>query len=68
MTEVAHVPVEVVDFREQVRGRVQLAKTEKQAVRTVLVGMALDYLRIDDRAKSSGAIELQAEDIRRLHG
>jgi len=30
--------------------------------------MALGYLRLDDRAKSAGAIELQAEDIRTHHG
>jgi hypothetical protein len=68
MTEVAYVPVEAVNFLEQVRGCVQLAKTGTQAVQTVLVGMALGYLRLDDRAKSGGAIELQAKDLRRLHG
>jgi hypothetical protein len=46
MTEVAHVPVEVVDFREEARGCVQLAKAEKhEAVRTVLLGMALGLLK-----------------------
>jgi hypothetical protein len=69
MTEVAHVPVEVANFREEARGCVQLAKAEKHAeLRTVLLGMALGYLRLDDRAKSAGAIELQAEDIRPHHG
>ena len=69
MTEVAHVPVDVVNFREEARGCVQLAKTERhEAVRTVLLGMALGYLRLDDRAKSAGVIELQADDIRTLHG
>jgi len=69
MTEVSIIPVEVVDFREEARGCVQLAKTEKhEAVRTVLLGMALGYLRLDDRAKSAGAIHLQAEDIRPVHG
>jgi hypothetical protein len=69
MTEVSIVPAEVVDFREEARGCVQLAKAEKHdAVRTVFLGMALGYLRLDDRAKSAGAIELQAEDIRPHHG
>jgi hypothetical protein len=30
--------------------------------------MALGYLRLDERAKSAGAIEPQAEDIRPHHG
>jgi hypothetical protein len=69
MTEVAHVPVDVVNFREEARGCVQLAKAERhEAVRTVLLGMALGYLRLDDRAKSAGAIQLQADDIRPVHG
>jgi hypothetical protein len=69
MIEVGNVPVEVVNFREEARECVQLAKAEKHAaLRTVLLGMALGYLRLDDRAKSAGAIELQAEDIRPLHG
>ena len=42
MTEVLSVPAKVVDFREEARGCIQLAKTEKhEAVRTVLLGMAL---------------------------
>ena len=45
MTEVAHFPVDVVNFREEARGCVQLAKAEKhEAVRTVLLGMAVGYL------------------------
>ena len=68
MTEVSIIPAEVVDFREEARGCVQLAKAEKHAqLRTVLPGMALGYLRLDDRAKSAGAIE-QAEDIHGHHG
>ena len=69
MTEVAHVSVKVANFREEARGCVQLAKAQKHAeVRTVLLGMALGYLRLDERAKSAGAIEPQAEDIRPHHG
>jgi hypothetical protein len=50
-------------------GCVQLAKAERhEAVRTVLLGMALGYLKLDDCAKSAGAIELQAEDFRQVHG
>jgi hypothetical protein len=57
-----------VDFREEARGCVQLAKAEKhEAVRTVLLGMALGYLRLSDRAKSA-AIQLQPDDARPIHG
>ena len=66
---IALVPVEVVNFREEARECVQLANTEKHAApRTALLGAALGDLRLDDRAKSAGAIELQADDIRPLHG
>jgi len=69
MTEVAHVPVEVVNFREEARGCVQLAKAEKhEAVRTVLLGMALGYLRLSDRVKFADAIELPPSEVRPLHG
>jgi hypothetical protein len=69
MTEVLNVPAKVVDFREEARGCVQLAKTEKhEAVRTVLLGMALGYLRLSDRAKSADAIKLHPEDVCPLHG
>jgi hypothetical protein len=68
-TEVANVPATVVDFRQEARGCVQLAKAEKhEAVRTVLLGMALGYLRLSDRANSAEAIELRPDDVRPLHG
>jgi len=61
MTQAAHVPADVVNFREEARGCVQLAKTEKhEAVRTVLLGMALGYLRLSDRANSDDEIKLQS--------
>ena len=64
MTEVSNIPVRQVDFR----GCVQLAKAEKhEAVRTLLLGMALGYLRLGDRAKCGEAIQLQ-QDVRPLHG
>jgi hypothetical protein len=50
------VAANVVDFREEARGCVQLAKAEKhEAVRTVLLGMALGYIRLSDRTKSADA-------------
>jgi len=69
MTEVLEVPAKVVDFREEARGCVRLAKAEKhEAVRTVLLGMALGYLRLDGRAKSAAIIELQPDEVRPLDG
>jgi hypothetical protein len=42
MSDVLDVPANVVNFREEARGCVELAKAEKhEAVRTVLLGMAL---------------------------
>jgi hypothetical protein len=67
MIEILDVPA-VVDFREEARECVQLAKAEKhEALRTVLLGMALGYLRLSDRAKSA-ADAVQLHDIRPLHG
>jgi hypothetical protein len=69
MSEVSIDQVEVVNFREEARGCVQLAKAEKhEAVRTVLLGMALGYLRLDDRAKSAATVELQPDEVRPLYG
>jgi hypothetical protein len=68
MADVLDVAAKEVDFREEARGCVQLAKAEKhEAVRTVLLGMALGYLRLSDRAKSA-AIQLQHDDVRPVHG
>ena len=68
MTEVANIPVNQVNFRDEARGCVQLVKAEKhEAVRTLLLGMALGYLRLGDRAKCGEAIQLQ-QDVRPLHG
>ena len=67
MTEVSNLPTKVVDFREEARGCVQLAKAEKhEAVRTVLLGMPLGYL--SDRANSAEAINLQLDEVPPLHG
>ena len=69
MTEAAHVSVHVVNFREEARGCIKLAKSEKhEAVRTVLLGMALGYLRLSDRTNSADDIKLNSDDVRPLHG
>jgi hypothetical protein len=69
MTEVSDVSAEPADFRKQARECVQLAKAEKhEAVRTVLLGMALGYLRLSDRARSANAIKLLSNDAHPLNG
>jgi hypothetical protein len=69
MTEVLNLPTKVVNFREEARGCVQLAKAEKhEAVRTALLGMALGYLRLSDRANSAEANNLQSNEVPPLHG
>jgi hypothetical protein len=69
MLEILDHPA-LVDFREEARECVKLAKAEKdEAIRTVLLGMALGYLRLSDRAKSGAdAVQLRPDDIRPLHG
>jgi hypothetical protein len=69
MIEVLEVPAGVVDFQEEARGCVQLAKVERhEAVRTVLLGMAVGYSGLSDRAIAGDAIKLQPDEVRPLHG
>jgi hypothetical protein len=63
------VLTEPVNLREEARECVELAKAEKhEAVRTVLLGMALGYLKLSERLKGVPALELHDDDIRPLHG
>ena len=69
VTDLSDVRAGMLNFREEARGCVQLAKTEKhEAVRTVLLGMALGYLRLSNRARLADAIELRPDEVRPLHG
>jgi hypothetical protein len=68
MSEILDLPA-VVNFREEARECVQLAKAEKHdALRTVLLGMALGYLRFDERAKSVDTTKLLPADAHPLDG
>jgi hypothetical protein len=68
MTEILDLPA-VVNFREEARECVQLAKAEKhEALRTVLLGMALGYLRLGERAKSADTIKLLPADAHPHNG
>ena len=62
MAEVAKLPAKMVNFRQEARECVQLAKAEKHdAVRTILLGMALGYAKLSDRAKFAEGIELKPD-------
>ena len=62
-TRIGNVPV------EEAKECVQVAKREKcEAIRTVLLGMAVGCLRLGDRAKSAEAIKLQPDEVPPLHG
>jgi hypothetical protein len=50
MADVLDVGANVVNFREEARGCLQLAKAESdREMKTVLVGMALGWLRLADQ-------------------
>ena len=69
MIEVLDIAAERVNFLEEAKGCVQLAKAEThEAVRTVLLGMALGGLKLTDHTKSVGAIHLQPGDAHRMSG
>jgi hypothetical protein len=55
--------VDVLDFREEARGCLQLAQVETHPeVKTVLMGMVLGWLTLADHIKSSGAHQYEAAD------
>jgi hypothetical protein len=69
MADVLDVPTNVVNFREEARGCLQLAKAEAHSeVRTVLMGMAVGWLRLANHMKSSGPLQLEPADIHHRNG
>jgi len=57
MTDVMDLPVEVVNFRDEARACLRLAKAEPHdEVRTVLMGMALGWLKLANHTKPSQAL------------
>ena len=68
MPDVLDVPANVVSFREEARGCLQLAKAETHSeVRTILMGMALGRLKLANHMKSD-ALELEPADIHHRNG
>ena len=54
-----NVPANVVDFRDEARGCLELAKAETQGVvRTILMGMAVGWLKL---ANHTDALQLELE-------
>ena len=59
-----NVPANVVDFRDEARGCLELAKAETQGeVRTILMGMALGWLKLADHT-----IQLEPADVDQCNG
>ena len=51
MTDVSGIQAEVLNFREEARGCLQLAQAETlHEVRTVLMGMAIGWLKLADES------------------
>jgi hypothetical protein len=52
--------VEVLDFREEARGCLELARAEGHPeVKTLLMGMALGWLTLHDHMKSAATIQYE---------
>jgi hypothetical protein len=63
---VKDAPASVVNFREEARGCLQLAKSETHdELRTVLMGMALGWLKL---ANHPDVLQLEPADVRHLNG
>jgi hypothetical protein len=68
MPDVLDVPANVVSFREEARGCLQLAKAETHGeMRTILMGMALGWLKLANHLKSD-ALQLEPADVHHHNG
>jgi hypothetical protein len=60
MTDVMDVQTEAMSFRDEARACLQLAKAEPNGeVRTVLMGMALGWLKFADHTKPSQVAQIE---------
>jgi hypothetical protein len=60
MTHVMDLPAKVVSFRDEARACLRLAKAEPHGeVRTVLMGMALGWLKFANHTKPSQALQIE---------
>jgi hypothetical protein len=63
MADALNIPANMLNFRDEARGCLELAKAETQGdMRTILMGMALGWLKLAGHAKSD-ALELEPADI-----
>ena len=68
MANALNVPANVVNFRDEARGCLELAKAETQGeVRTILMGMALGWLKLASHVKSD-VLQLEPADFDHRNG
>jgi hypothetical protein len=64
MTDVVDLPAKVVSFRDEARECFRLAKGEPHGeVRTILMGMAVGWLKLANHMTPSEARQLEPADI-----
>jgi hypothetical protein len=65
-----NVPANAVDFRDEARGCLELAKAETQGeVRTILMGMVLGWLTLAGDVESDALqLELEPVDVDQCNG
>lgn len=67
MADALNVPANVVNFRDEARGCLELAKDETHRdVRTILMG--LGWLKLANHSTRSDALELEPADIQHRDG
>jgi hypothetical protein len=60
MTDVLDLPATVVNFRDEARECLRLAKAEPRGeVRTVLMGMAVGWLKLSEHNKPSQTLRVE---------
>jgi hypothetical protein len=63
MADVLDVPAKVVNFRDEARGCLELAKAEADSeVRTILMGMALGWLKLASHTTPPEPLQLEHAD------
>jgi hypothetical protein len=63
MVDVLDVRADVLNFREEAKGCFLLAQAETdREVRTILMGMALGWLKLANRTTASEALQLEHAD------
>jgi hypothetical protein len=69
MADALNVPATTVNFRDEARGCLELAEDETHRdVRTILMGMALGWLKLANHSTRSDTLELGPADIQHRNG